>query len=166
MPPILHPDLHLPAIEALDLTLLRERGIRGVLLDLDNTLTPWKSREMTPAVAAWVAALAVAGIGACVVSNAATARRVQSVADVLSLPWITRALKPLPYGFRRAMALLDTTPDTTAVIGDQLFTDILGGNRLGLFTILVDPISPREALFTRLVQRPLERMLGRKPVER
>ncbi|HOF86860.1 MAG TPA: HAD hydrolase-like protein, partial [Armatimonadota bacterium] len=63
---------------------------------------------------------------------------------------------------RRAMAMLETTPDTTAIIGDQLFTDIWGGKRLGLYTILVSPLSPRESLFTRALQRPLERAVGRK----
>lgn len=166
MPPLWYPNLQLPAVEALDLALLHDRGIRGVLLDLDNTLTPWKSRDIAPAVVDWVRALAGTGIGACIVSNAATARRVRPVADALDLCWITRALKPLPHGFRRAMAMLDTDPASTAVVGDQLFTDILGGNRLGLFTVLVDPISQREALFTKLVQRPLERLVGRKPVTR
>lgn len=165
MSPYWQPDLQLPRLEALDPRLLTARGIRGVLLDLDNTLTPWKSREISPAVAAWVAALGPAGLHACIISNALTVHRVRPVADALGLSWVTRALKPLPFGFRWGMAMMDTTPATTAVIGDQLFTDIWGGKRLGLFTVLVDPISPREALFTRLLQRPLERALGRKPLK-
>ena len=58
---------------------------------------------------------------------------------------------------------MGTTPDSSAMIGDQLFTDIYGGNRLGLLTILVNPLSPRDALPTKLLQRPLERLLGRAP---
>jgi HAD superfamily phosphatase (TIGR01668 family) len=165
MSPYWTPDLLIARIETLDPGMLAARGVRGVLLDLDNTLTPWKSLHIAPAVTAWVAALAGAGLRACLLSNAATARRVRPVADTLGIPWITRALKPLPFGFRRAMAMLDTTPDTTAIIGDQLFTDVWGGKRLGLFTVLVDPISPHESLFTRMLQRPLERAIGRKPAE-
>lgn len=155
---------HLTEVDCVELA---SRGVRGVILDLDNTLTAWRSREITPEVIAWLQRLADVGIQACVVSNAATARRVQPVADQVQLPWVTRAGKPLPAGFLRGMQAMGTTPQTTAVIGDQVFTDILGGNRLGLYTILVDPVATREAWITRILQRPLERKIGRlaKPAE-
>lgn len=137
-------------------------GVRGVIVDLDNTLTPWKSTTLPEAVIRWVTEMRKADIGVCVVSNAATTRRVRPIAEQLGIPWVTRAGKPLARGFRRGMALLGTTPATTAMIGDQVFTDILGGNLLGLYTILVDPVSTREAWITRLLQRPLERKLGRR----
>lgn len=147
----------------LDCQELAACGVRGVILDLDNTLSAWRSGIITPDVERWIGQLRHAGLVACVVSNAATARRVRPIADRLGLPWVTRAGKPLPNGFRRGMALMGTEPSTTAIIGDQVFTDILGGNSLGLITILVDPLSQREALVTRIIQRPLERMIGRKP---
>jgi len=140
---------------------LLTRGMRGVILDLDNTLTAWHSTEVRPDVTAWVGRMRQAGLLLCVVSNAATAGRVRPVADQLGVPWVTRAAKPLPVGFQRGMRLMGTTPATTAVVGDQVFTDILGGNRLGLFTVLVDPVSTREAIITRILQRPLERLIGR-----
>ena len=145
----------------LDCRELRERGICGVILDLDNTLTRWRSIDIAPEVVEWIDGLAQAGMRACIVSNAISFRRVKVVAERLGLPWISRAVKPFPQGYRRAMTLLQTTPDTTAVIGDQLFTDILGGNRLGLFTVLVEPLYPYEAWTTALLQRPLERLVGR-----
>lgn len=162
MSPYWQPDLCLPRVTDLDPRLLLERGLRGVLLDLDNTLTLWKSLDIPSDIQAWVTALKEAGLRGCILSNALTKRRVQLVADPLGLPWVTRALKPFPACFRRAMKMLDTMPDTTAVVGDQLFTDIYGGKRLGLFTVLVDPISPHESFFTQLIQRPLERMAGRR----
>lgn len=145
-----------------DCEALAASGVRGVILDLDNTVTAWRSTVVTHDIEHWVGRLRDAGLVACLVSNAASAARMRPVADRLGLPWVVRALKPLPRGFRRGMRLMGTTPETTIVIGDQLFTDIYGGNRLGLYTILVDPISPRESLFTRLLQRPLERLIGRK----
>jgi HAD superfamily phosphatase (TIGR01668 family) len=148
-------------LEEVDIADLLARGVRGVILDLDNTLTQWKSTAVSPAVAAWVARLRAAGVQACVVSNAAGARRVRVVADALGIPWITRAGKPLARGFRKAMARMGTAPDATAAIGDQVFTDVWGGNRLGLYTILLDPTSSRESWFTKLVQRNLERAVGR-----
>ncbi|MHB9134137.1 MAG: YqeG family HAD IIIA-type phosphatase [Armatimonadota bacterium] len=149
----------------IDCSELAARGIRGVLLDLDNTLTAWRSTEIPPGVDEWLRVLQDAGLAACVVSNAATARRVQPVGDRLGLPWVTRACKPLVRGFNQGMQLLGTTPETTAMVGDQVFTDIYGGNRLGLYTILVEPYSPHEALVTKVIQRPLERLIGRVPKE-
>jgi HAD superfamily phosphatase (TIGR01668 family) len=141
------------------------RGVRGVILDLDNTLTAWRSVAVSPEIERWIGRLRDAGLAVCVVSNAATARRVRPVADRLGLPWVTRAGKPLARGFLRGMRLMGTEPSTTAMVGDQLFTDILGGNSLGLFTVLVDPISTREAITTKWLQRPLERLVGRVPKE-
>ncbi len=139
------------------------RGIRGVLLDLDNTLTTWNSTVIAPEVERWIGHLRQTGLAACIVSNAATTRRVRPVAERLGLPWVTRAIKPLHRGFLQGMRLMGTTPDTTVMIGDQLFTDIYGANRLGLQTILVDPVSSREPFHTSILQRPLERLLGRHP---
>jgi HAD superfamily phosphatase (TIGR01668 family) len=142
---------------------LAAQGIRGVLLDLDNTLTAWRCTTISPEVERWIGSLRQAGLTACIVSNAATARRVRPIAERLGLPWVTRAIKPLRRGFLRGMRLMGTTAETTAMVGDQLFTDIYGANRLHLLSILVDPISPRDSFFTKLFQRPLERILGRCP---
>ena len=158
---LLHPDLLAPRLTDVDIAALVARGVRGVILDLDNTITPWHSAVVLPAVCDWLDVLRQAELHACVVTNAATLRRVQPLAKELNLPWVLRALKPLPGGFRRAMLMMGTTPAETAMIGDQVFTDIYGANRLGLYTILVDPLTPREALITRLLQRPLERLVGR-----
>ncbi len=147
----------------IDCDQLFAHGVRGVILDLDNTLTEWGNLEISTEVETWVLALRACGIAACIVSNAASTQRVRPVADRLNLPWITRAGKPLPLGFRRGMQRMGTTPDTTAVVGDQMLTDIFGGNSLGLLTVLVEPISAREALATSLIQRPIERWLGRPP---
>lgn len=94
-------------------------------------------------------------------TNASNAGRVRPIADALDIPWVTRALKPFAGGYRRGMAMLESLPESTAMVGDMLLTDILGANRLGLFTILVDPKSTHEALPARLFQRPLEQLIGR-----
>jgi len=93
----------------------------------------------------------------CFVSNN-TDLRVKEIADRVNIPFIARAKKPRRRSFRKAMALMDTKPEHTAVVGDQIFTDILGGNRLGLFTVLVSPISRKEFIGTRLV-RILEKII-------
>lgn len=149
------PDLYLKSVYSLDPKALRSRGIRALLVDLDNTLVMWRYGQPGPQEVAWVQSLRSAGIEPCIVSNSRP-HRVFACAKALQIPAVADAAKPFGRAFRKAMALLGTSPSETAVIGDQLFTDILGGNRLGLYTILVIPVSERELMWTRLVRR-LER---------
>jgi len=159
----LHANQVVRCLHEIDLSELAARGVRGVLIDMDNTLTPWRSHSISPEIELWIGKLHELGMSACLVSNAATVKRVRPVADRLEIPYVTRAAKPLARGFRKGMKLLKTTPETTAMVGDQVFTDIYGANRLGIYTILVDPMSSKEALITRMLQRPLERLIGRVP---
>ena len=140
---------------------LSERGIEGVILDLDNTLVRWAKEDLTEEILAWVASLRRSNIKFCLLSNSVLSRRVERVAEVFSCPNIRKARKPRADGFHRAMKAMNTTPATTAVIGDQMFTDILGGNRVGLYTIMVAPMSKGEFVYTRLVHRPPETLLLR-----
>jgi uncharacterized protein len=154
----LRPAAQVPTIYDIDLAALRARGIRGVILDLDNTIVPWGAREVGLRLPTWIAEARAADLRLCIVSNN-RGSRVTAIADRLGLPVVTWALKPRRRAIRRALVVMGTTPDATALVGDQVFTDILGGNRLGLHTILVRPQSQREFILTRLV-RLLERLLG------
>lgn len=149
------PHLYLAAVVELAPEHLRARGIRGVILDLDNTLVRWNHPVPGEELRRWVAALHAHGLRACIVSNNTTAR-VEAFARALGVPAIARAVKPRRGPYRRAMALMGTAPAETAVVGDQVFTDVLGGRRLGLYTVLVAPVGEREFVGTRLV-RLLER---------
>lgn len=126
-------------------------GIRGIIFDLDNTLTEWNNPELSRKTTSWLESAAKIGFKMCFVSNNSDLR-VREVADLVDIPFVARAGKPRRRSFRRAMELMGTKPEATAVVGDQIFTDILGGNRLGLFTILVSPISKHEFVGTRLVR--------------
>ena len=130
---------------------LTQLKIAGLIIDLDNTMTPWNDMEVGPKVTRWFKSLAECGIKSCVVSNNSE-KRVAAVAKALGIPFIFKASKPRRRSFVRAMEIMGTTHQDTAVIGDQLFTDVLGGNRLGLFTFLVMPISKREWIGTRLMR--------------
>jgi HAD superfamily phosphatase (TIGR01668 family) len=140
---------------------LRERGIEGVILDLDNTLVLWRKEEMTEEVVAWLQMLKDAGLKLCILSNSILSRRSERIAERLGCPNVRQARKPGKSGFRRAMEAMGTTPANTAIIGDQMFTDILGGNRTGLYTVMVKPIHKSEFAYTRFVSRPPERALLR-----
>lgn len=153
----LRPSSQVPSVYDIDLTALRARGIRGVILDLDNTIVPWGAREVGPRLPAWIAAAQSADLQLCIVSNN-MGSRVRTIAARLGLPIVVGALKPRRRALRRALSVMGTTPEATALVGDQLFTDILGGNRLGLHTILVRPQGRKEFVLTRLV-RLVERLL-------
>jgi hypothetical protein len=148
------------AIWDLDLEQLQRRGVRGLILDLDNTLVNWNGSELRPGVAAWLAEAGRRRLRCCIVTNAGETERLRSIAGAAGASHLAKAGKPFPRAYRRAMRKLGTGPDSTAAIGDQVFTDILGANLLGLDTILVEPFSPREFIgtrFVRLVERPLRK---------
>lgn len=153
----LMPYRYVPSVSSLDPDALQGAGIRGVILDLDNTIVPWGAREPAPEVVAWVARLRQLGVRACIVSNNVSGRA-RTIGEILRLPVIAGAAKPGPWAFRRAMRIMGTPAAQTALVGDQLFTDVFGGNLLGLRTILVDPLSTEEFASTRVV-RAVERLI-------
>lgn len=155
----LAPRRYLNSIYDLDLDELRRQGIRGIITDLDNTLVAWDSDRVSPELVAWLSGVKAAGFEVCLVSNNGVPR-VEPFARALGLPAIHHAGKPFNRAFVEAMSRMGTGRSETAVIGDQIFTDVFGGNRLGLYTILVVPITGREFIGTRMV-RILERMVLR-----
>ncbi|HHU33147.1 MAG TPA: YqeG family HAD IIIA-type phosphatase [Clostridia bacterium] len=156
----LKPDLYVDSILDIPIDLLVESKIKGLIVDLDNTITEWNSPELKKEIFEWFAHLKIKQINACIASNNSHSR-VSHIGQYLGIPAISKAGKPRRRSFLQAMKLLNTLPESTAVIGDQLFTDILGGKRLGLYTILVKPLNPREFIGTRLM-RQLEKIVLKK----
>lgn len=153
------PHLAVRRVSEIPLDLLVRRGIEGVVFDLDNTLVPYGSWDVPEDVARWMDELRARGLRGAVVSNALP-QRVRRLAAAVGWPAVGGLPKPSLQRLRRAMRVLRTTPSTTALVGDQLFTDVWAGNRLGLFTVLVEPMDRREFITTRLV-RYVERLVGR-----
>jgi len=151
------PNLQARSVLDLNLIQLREQGIKGIIFDLDNTLVEWKQDQLTPEVMALVQQLKELGFKMTILSNALE-YRVEAIARRLDIPYISRAVNPRKSPFRKAMDLMATTPETTAVVGDQIFTDILGGNRMKLYTIWISPLSSTEFISTKAV-RKLERLV-------
>lgn len=148
----LTPDDYHPRVETITPCLLLARGIKGVIIDLDNTIVIWNDNFLRESVREWISLLKEAQIRICIASNSSNIERVQAIADDLSIPMLCRSAKPFRPSFLKAMRVLGTETDNTAVVGDQLFTDILGGNRLGLHTILVSPLSERDFVATRFMR--------------
>jgi len=137
---------------------LAAAGIRGIVVDLDNTVCAYRQPELAPGVADWVSAARDRGFALVLVSNNFT-ERVASVGARLGIPIVPNALKPLPFAFVRALRVLGTPRGATVVIGDQLFTDVLGAKLLGLRTILTQPLVETDFPLTRVL-RFLERTIA------
>ena len=138
---------------------LKKRGIKGVITDLDNTLIEWDRPNATPQLEEWFLKMTEQGIQVTVVSHN-NEQRVKDFADPLGIPFIHSARKPFVRAFKRAIREMQLQPDEVVVIGDQLLTDVLGGNRVGLHTILVVPVAQTDGLVTRF-NRKIERRIMR-----
>ena len=154
----LKPKLYVDSIYHINFEKLKQRGISGVIIDLDNTITEWDNPSLSDQVFDWFAQMKFAGLKACIVSNN-NHKRVAKAVEKLGIPFLAKANKPRRGAFRKAMEMMETKPEQTAVVGDQIFTDVLGGNRLNLFTILVVPITSKEFIGTRLVRIVERRVL-------
>ena len=161
------PDLYYRSVTDIDLAELRRRGVAALLVDLDNTLVLRNTTEAAPDVRDWIRTVLDEGFGFVIVSNN-WHERVQDAAKSLGVPIVGKATKPMTGGFRRALRLLGLRADQAATVGDQIFTDILGGSLVGATTVLVVPLAGGSDLpHTRLL-RALERRIlaGREPARR
>lgn len=153
------PQVVADSLTEIDFEKLKALGIQGIIFDLDNTLVPWGSSEVSEIVSEWLLEVLKRGFQVAIVSNNWHSR-VKRFANQFDIPFVSRAYKPAKVGIRRALSTLGLRPAQTALVGDQLFTDILGGNRLGLYTIWVKPLSEKEFVGTK-IQRWLERIAVR-----
>lgn len=136
---------------------LRQIGIKGLIVDLDNTLIPWDKAYATEEVKDWFDMFISSEIDLLVFSNNHV-DRVTTFAYPINIPYIGRAKKPLPNAFLQASKYLNLETEKVAIIGDQLLTDIFGGNLAGMYTILVDPLVNSDAPITRF-NRKIESLL-------
>jgi HAD superfamily phosphatase (TIGR01668 family) len=159
---MLRPDGHAASLIDVASDRLWERGWRGIVLDLDNTCCAYHKPELADGVAAWVAGALDRGFRVVMVSNNFS-ERVAAAGAQLGVATVPNALKPLPFGFLRALRLLGTRRRETVVIGDQVFTDVLGAKLLGLHTVLTEPLVAHDFPLTRIL-RFMERLVyKRKP---
>ncbi len=154
---MLGPDRYVARLAQIPHGELEASGFRGLIVDLDNTLLGFAQTELGEDHLAWVQEAKKRGFGLVMVSNNFT-DRVTSVAAQLGIPCVPNALKPLPFGMMRAMRMLALPRRQIAVIGDQLFTDVLSGKICGLYTILTEPIESKDFVITK-VFRFLERLM-------
>lgn len=128
--------------------MLKDEGIKALVIDLDNTLVPWNVANAPDEVKKWLTMMQDSGLKITIFSNN-NIHRVSKFAEPLEIPFIHRARKPLTFSFHRVARKMNVSPGELAVVGDQLLTDVLGGNLFGAYTILVVPIVKSDAPVTK-----------------
>ena len=151
------PNEYVKSIFEIKLDELIEKGIKGIITDLDNTLVPWDAKNATPNVIEWFELIASYHLKVTIISNN-NEERVKTFSDPLGIPYLFDAKKPLQRTFNKGAQQMNLANDEIAVIGDQLLTDILGGNSGGYYTILVVPIVQTDAKITKM-NRFMERKI-------
>lgn len=160
------PDEYYARLTDIDLADLQAKGFDAIILDLDNTLLPWKSSVTPDSSREWVESAKRLGMKLVILSNTHYPARLHRIASELGIPSYDRALKPRRGGFITASGSVGSSPERTVVVGDQVLTDILGGNLAQMHTILVIPMDRREFVGTkvsRVFERIILAMLGRQP---
>ncbi|HIS29294.1 MAG TPA: YqeG family HAD IIIA-type phosphatase [Candidatus Avamphibacillus intestinigallinarum] len=151
------PNEYVKDIHQIDPLVLKEKGIKGIITDLDNTLVAWDVREATDEVKDWLLKMKAHDIKVTILSNN-NEERVKYFCEPLATPYCYRAKKPLKKAFKQATKEMGLSKKEVAVVGDQVLTDVLGGNRSGLYTILVVPIVQTDAAITKF-NRKIERRI-------
>ena len=155
------PDMYQKSIYHINYENLLDNGIKCLLFDLDNTCIPFKSKEPNKKLVELFEYLEDMGFKIIIFSNA-TKKRISPFKKVLNVDCLARAKKPGKRNFLKILKLFNYKLSDVAIIGDQLYKDILGGNRVGIMTILVNPMSKDDMFFTKLVFRRLEKIKYKK----
>jgi len=154
------PDYMTKSIFHADLSKLYEKGVRGIAVDIDNTLVPMNTREPGREAIQWIEKVKQAGFRVCILSNARR-HRTKLFMEKLGIHGIGLAGKPGKRGYLKVAEHMELPPEKCAILGDQLFTDIKGGVKAGFVTVLTHILDPDEIMFVRF-KRHFERRLLKK----
>lgn len=158
---LLEPHLYLDTVKDITITVLKENNIKGIILDIDNTLIDF-NKNILPGSKEWVKEMKKNDIKLCIVSNTNKVEKVKKVAETLEIKdYFYFAKKPLKRGLYKAQKMMRLQSENIAVVGDQLFTDVLGANRAHMFSILVKPLDDKDIWITR-IKRPIEQFFIKK----
>ena len=157
---MIYPKEYFNSVKDITIEFLKENNIKGLILDVDNTLISL-DKKMPEGISNWAKKLKEQGIKLCILSNSNKIEKVEAVAKIIEVPYIFFGKKPLKSGFIRAKEILKLQNENIAVVGDQIFTDIIGANRCNMFSILVKPIEEKDYLITK-IKRPIEKFIIKK----
>lgn len=153
----LFPHQYVQSIFDINITTLKEAGVKGIIFDIDNTLVPYDIPEPTKEIIELFEKIKQAGLSVALVSNN-TEDRVLKFNEKLKVFALHKSRKPGTRSFKRALELMKLTKDEVVVVGDQVFTDVYGGNKTGIKTILVVPVSEKDEWITK-IKRGLEKQV-------
>ena len=156
----IYPKQYYKKVTDITLNFLKENNIQGLILDVDNTLLDF-DLKIIDGLESWHKELRNNNIKMVILSNSNKTEKVKMVADLMEIPYIKFATKPLKRGFKKAQQLLDIPNENIAVVGDQIFTDVIGANRSNMFSILVEPLAEKDLFLTK-IKRPLENLVIKK----
>ena len=160
------PDMYVKDIYSIDYEKLKSYGIKCILFDLDNTLVPCFRKKPTRKLKDFIERIKDMGFKVIIFSNSKK-KRLQPFKNVLEVDCSYSSKKPFQKKFKKVLKEYNFSQSEVAMIGDQLLTDIFGGNRLGIFTILVTPINGKEFIFTkfnRTIEKRIIKKLERKNI--
>ena len=152
---ILYPKLYLEKVTDITIEILNKYHIEALILDMDNTLLDF-DKKIVEGGKQWVEQLKRNGIKICIASNSGKREKVEMLSNELGIEnYILWSMKPLKFGVKKAQKILKTKNENIAVVGDQIFTDVIVANRCHMFYILVKPIKEKDIWITKM-KRPFE----------
>ncbi len=149
-----------PVVEAIPIEEYLGKGYKNLILDIDNTLMPYDQKTISLQKRSWVKKAQASGFYTLLISNNSSHKRIERVGKELEIQGLHFAMKPFAYSVRELLADHGLKAEETLIVGDQLFTDVILGNWLGMGTILVDPID-KKSFFLKTLQRDIELFLLR-----
>ena len=157
---LIYPNSYLKNVQEITIDFLKKNQIKALILDVDNTLIDYY-KKLSDDIIRWAENLKGQGIILYILSNTNKKQKVQNVAEKLNIKYKMFAKKPSKKGFLQICKELKIKPENIGVVGDQIFTDVIGGNRCKMYTILVDPVSKKDYWYTAW-KRPIENILKQK----
>ena len=154
---VIYPNAYFNKVEEITIEFLQKNKIKSLILDIDNTLIDY-NRNLSKSVEKWAKDLKGQGTKLYILSNTNQKGKVEEVANKLGIPYKYFAKKPLKFGFLKVQKELNEKPENIGVVGDQIFTDVLGANRCNMFPILVNPIEEKDIIIT-IIKRPIEKII-------
>ena len=154
---LIYPNSYFKSVDKITIDFLKKNKIKALILDVDNTLIDYY-KNISIQVKQWVRNLKEEGIKLYILSNTNHKEKVEKVANTLEIPYEMFAKKPFKAGFLRVQNELKEKCGNIGVVGDQIFTDVIGGNKCKMFTILVDPVTPKDYWYTAW-KRPIENII-------
>lgn len=156
----IYPNKYVKKVEELDIKFMEENGLEALILDVDNTLIDM-SKVVSESIKGWAKRLQASGFKLYILSNSQNKSKIKKIANEINAPFEYFARKPFKQGFLKIKEKLGLESKQIGVVGDQIFTDIIGGNSVGMYTVLVELINKKEYLHTAW-KRPIESLIKKR----